>query len=215
MSDVRLTALDPSDSSVVPVACNDKGELLLQDPPTFDGNLDGNLSVSGNATFQGGYATDHGTDISGGGFYYRDDSGGSSTGVHIFAGGTSSANEVISLAANGSASFAGGATTISASGAFTVKRAAPTNDCFTGMQSDEITSHIKASGSAQFGGEVTVTSNSQQWVLTEVNGICHMVSASLMDDPGFSVNSLRDVFGELDELKSLVQTIIKSRKESD
>ena len=29
MADVRLTAINPEDSQVYPVACNDKGELLL------------------------------------------------------------------------------------------------------------------------------------------------------------------------------------------
>ena len=32
MADVRLTATNPVDSSVVPVACNEKGELLLEQP---------------------------------------------------------------------------------------------------------------------------------------------------------------------------------------
>ena len=32
MADVRLTATNPEDSSVVPVACNAKGELLLEEP---------------------------------------------------------------------------------------------------------------------------------------------------------------------------------------
>ena len=32
MDDVRLTATNPEDSSVVPVACNSKGELLLEEP---------------------------------------------------------------------------------------------------------------------------------------------------------------------------------------
>ena len=32
MADVRLTATNPEDSSVVPVACNSKGELLLEEP---------------------------------------------------------------------------------------------------------------------------------------------------------------------------------------
>ena len=32
MTDVRLTATNPEDSSVVPVACNAKGELLLEEP---------------------------------------------------------------------------------------------------------------------------------------------------------------------------------------
>ena len=32
MADVRLTATNPEDSSIVPVACNSKGELLLEEP---------------------------------------------------------------------------------------------------------------------------------------------------------------------------------------
>ena len=32
MTDVRLTATNPEDSSVVPVACNEKGELKLEEP---------------------------------------------------------------------------------------------------------------------------------------------------------------------------------------
>jgi len=32
MEDVRLTATNPADSSIVPVACNDRGELLLEEP---------------------------------------------------------------------------------------------------------------------------------------------------------------------------------------
>ena len=32
MEDVRLTATNPADSSIVPVACNDKGEILLEEP---------------------------------------------------------------------------------------------------------------------------------------------------------------------------------------
>ena len=53
MTDVRLVVTNPEDSSVVPAACNAKGELLLEEPITFDGNLDGDLSVSGSITAEG------------------------------------------------------------------------------------------------------------------------------------------------------------------
>jgi len=51
MTDVRLTATNPEDSSVVPVACNAKGELKLEEPidNSFDGSLDGDLTVAGSA----------------------------------------------------------------------------------------------------------------------------------------------------------------------
>ena len=37
MTDVRLTATNPEDSSVVPVACNEKGEILLAEPEVVEG----------------------------------------------------------------------------------------------------------------------------------------------------------------------------------
>ena len=56
MADVRLTAVNPEDSQVYPVACNDKGELLL-DSGGATGDLDvtGNLTVAGNTTGGGGW----------------------------------------------------------------------------------------------------------------------------------------------------------------
>ena len=53
MTDVRLTATNPEDSRVVPVACNEKGELKLEEPVVFDGNFDGDLNVTGSGTFEG------------------------------------------------------------------------------------------------------------------------------------------------------------------
>ena len=56
MSDVRLTATDPSDSSVVPVACNARGELLTVAPVIEkipnDVEIEGNLIVNGTITSQ-------------------------------------------------------------------------------------------------------------------------------------------------------------------
>jgi hypothetical protein len=54
MTDVRLTALNPEDSQVYPVACNSNGELLTDKVdigPDID--IEGNLSVGGSATFNG------------------------------------------------------------------------------------------------------------------------------------------------------------------
>ena len=58
MTDVRLTATTP-EGEVVPVLSNAKGELLLEEPivpPEFDGNLEGNLTVSGTGSFSSGAA---------------------------------------------------------------------------------------------------------------------------------------------------------------
>ena len=106
MSDVRLTATNPEDSSVVPVACNAKGELKLEEPiapPEFDGNLDGDLTVSGAGSFAAGSAQI----FSGGGAYFAET-------VDIASPATTGG---IRLSAAGSALFTGdlGAATLSTS----------------------------------------------------------------------------------------------------
>ena len=62
MSDVRLTATNPEDSSVVPVACNSRGELLVAEPVieeipndvsfTNDVSIAGKLTVGGDSSFK-------------------------------------------------------------------------------------------------------------------------------------------------------------------
>jgi len=58
MTDVRLTATNPEDSSVVPVACNSRGELLIEEVKVEaienDLVVDGNLAVSKPADAWGG-----------------------------------------------------------------------------------------------------------------------------------------------------------------
>ena len=57
MTDVRLTATNPEDSSVVPVACNSRGELLVEGSeggeylPLTGGDLTGPLTSTSSATF--------------------------------------------------------------------------------------------------------------------------------------------------------------------
>ena len=73
MADVRLTATNPEDSSVVPVACDAAGRLLLEEPQViegppgppgeqgppgqdgdpFSGNFAGDVNFGGSATFAG------------------------------------------------------------------------------------------------------------------------------------------------------------------
>ena len=65
MTDVRLTALNPVDSQVYPVACNDKGELLLEsNESTGNLNVQGDLTVTGTGSFVNGAA-----EIQGQGFF--------------------------------------------------------------------------------------------------------------------------------------------------
>lgn len=54
MTDVRLTALNPVDSQVYPVACNSSGELLVaQDDPGPDLLVEGDLTVNGSSALEG------------------------------------------------------------------------------------------------------------------------------------------------------------------
>ena len=52
MTDVRLTALNPVDSQVYPVACNTSGELIVEQvDPGPDLTVTGTLTVNGSSTF--------------------------------------------------------------------------------------------------------------------------------------------------------------------
>lgn len=54
MTDVRLTALNPVDSQVYPVACNTSGELLVaQDDPGPNLLVEGDLTVNGSSSLEG------------------------------------------------------------------------------------------------------------------------------------------------------------------
>ena len=115
MADVRLTATNPADSSVVPVACNEKGELKLEEIPdqSFDGNLQGDLTVSGRATFTEDVRVG-GKDI----FTYLWATGRLSinradneANEHVFRAGTLSNQENVIIKADGSATFAKKVTT--------------------------------------------------------------------------------------------------------
>ena len=54
MTDVRLTALNPVDSQVYPVACNTSGELLVAlDDPGPNLLVEGDLTVDGSSSFEG------------------------------------------------------------------------------------------------------------------------------------------------------------------
>ena len=113
MSDVRLTALNPADSSPVPVACDAAGKLLLQDvPPPFDGNLSGDLTVTGSGTFGGGSSVAGGSEIKDGdgqaAFVVNDGYGkGTLAGSAFVLQNTSGTNTVLFDTASGAATFEG------------------------------------------------------------------------------------------------------------
>ena len=167
MSDVRLTATNPEDSSAVPVACNDKGELLLQEIPdqSFDGDLEGDLTVTGDASVQGemyvgnfdaSSTSAYGVAVQPGGTIFVQRSIGLNGCVNVW-GGTS---ETAVIYSNGSAKFDGILNVGKdpdelgkyAPGYVDLNRAAGTSTVFQGALAGVPTTVIKASGSARFGG---------------------------------------------------------------
>jgi hypothetical protein len=112
MTDVRLTALNPVDSLVYPVACNTSGELIVADDgidylPLTGGQLTGPLTSTSSITVDGSIIAESG---------------------NVFIGGTSAGTADIALNANGSATFAAANNEIDATGQLTIKKAAPYTD---------------------------------------------------------------------------------------
>jgi hypothetical protein len=124
MTDVRLTALNPEDSQVYPVACNSSGELLVDKGDIGpDVDIEGDLSVGGSITAAGAIYVSE-----------LDESSSTSSGAIIGSGGSLYVQRVASAAATaktirsfhgtklkfsvdagGSASFAGDVTVASRS----------------------------------------------------------------------------------------------------
>lgn len=205
MSDVRLTATNPEDSSAVPVACNDKGELLLQEIPdySFDGDLEGNLTVSGTGSFSGtinggAFPDSAGYNLNSGGVIsVRRDGNDPNLPFFIGYSDTTLSNKV-QLNSDGSATFAGvvnAGSTSSLYGVIGVNSAADASDyaalygacvnpagrVFVGADvsdSNNITTKIYANGSASFaGGKAGFTADGNLWCTT-VRGDTVMLDAT-------------------------------------
>ena len=71
MTDVRLTATNPDDSSVVPVACNTRGELLIVEPVIAQ--IDNDVTITG--SLQAGTADDAGPSVINGVSFYNKSGG--------------------------------------------------------------------------------------------------------------------------------------------
>ena len=183
MADVRLTAVNPEDSQVYPVACNDKGELLLQST-NGDFDVPGNLTVAGTAEFAKSIASEtfDQNSATGSGYQLYVDStlgqitaqapsttAGISALIRTYHGGDNTS----SISADGSATFAGDvkaslfdlSNNTTAKGArigqfgVTVQRAvtggSSVDTVFTGFRGSTQTSSISADGSASFAENVT------------------------------------------------------------
>ena len=166
MTDVRLTAVNPEDSQVYPVACNDKGELLL-DSGGASGDLDvtGNLTVAGSATL-GAYPNGNGmsVDATYGVISARNDQPSATNGTQqafrVYTGGQSQAEITAAINANGSATFARNKASISSTGAVTVYRDTTSpSHLLASLRSDiggteSTVASVAANGSALFNSRV-------------------------------------------------------------
>jgi len=114
MTDVRLTAINPVDSQVYPVACNSNGELIVdREDPGPDLTVTGDLTVDGVGSFAAGNFNIQTWGIAGNGDLDLYGSTTSSYGWRLTSGanlisGTSYASPLISLnGTTGSANFSG------------------------------------------------------------------------------------------------------------
>ena len=231
MTDVRLTATNPEDSSVVPVACNAKGELLLEETPAFDGTVDGDLNVSGSATFAGAVQIDDRLTVQN-----LVDPDYAINVARSAAGDFSTAGSKNLLIASGGISL-GGVSSGAQIGwnvggikedAYLAFGGDYVNPFFTfsddlrfgttpALTLTEPTILLKREGTATFAGDVVVGSRNKQWMLVEQNGLCHMVEqlrATTADlvAPAVAYPPLRDVFAELDAIeKALGEVMDKLR----
>ena len=180
MTDIRLTALNPEDSTVVPVACNSSGELLVgnREPIGPDLNLEGDLSVGGSASVDGNVLSSNASvDKTCFAAYVNNASAGPNAGgllisVNQYSGATpyaikgerSDGTETFKVSASGSGSFSGG---ITAADNIAVTRTLGTSACYVGEQNGVATSYILADGSAQFAsGNAGFTAEGYLWCTT-------------------------------------------------
>jgi hypothetical protein len=221
MTDVRLTALNPEDSQVYPVACNSSGELKLEKQATFDGNLDGDLTVTGSAFFVDGAAhfansgkleiKRNETDTTAANrnpcFVVKDSATNADSAWfasdYVRIGGKVASSPNIELNKDGSANFSG---VVSTAGAYVVNAPANTGeDIFLAIQGGNPTVFINSNGSATFLGDVVIGSRNKQWMLVEQGGLCHMVEQARTKA---EYPKLRDVFQELNTIERCLEEVM-------
>ena len=178
MADVRLTAINPEDSQVYPVACNDKGELLL-DSGGASGDLDvtGNLTVDGTGQFGSSVTSDFGF-LAGGNagtttegvkvtFQGAIHASNSSDSIYLWngyrtgGGDIGAGNPTSSISSNGSATFAKGGLTIDSTGQMSAYASVGDQAYFKirDVADSKWATLLYGDGSASFATDVTITDN--------------------------------------------------------
>ena len=231
MTDVRLTATNPEDSSVVPVACNAKGELKLEEVPTFDGNLEGDLHLEGDliintdkitldATGGGGMFSDEiqiNSDTTSG-YFARFYSGGNSVLMieeTADAGGVPSKSAIVrigkggpgrSIAASGGAEFAGN---VNSNSNVIIEGLSSQNGFYARVgNSGEWGAKILADGAVVFAGnKAGFTSQGLLWCTTERGDTVKLTAtvggAGMWEayTPPSRISDLKDKWSEKDVIR--------------
>lgn len=213
MSDVRLVATNPEDSSVVPVACNTNGELVVEKPVIteidndvdFHGDvlIDGALTVTGESslgqsTFDGNASFLNGTVSFANSAFTISSSGHAETSGDYQAGGNPDNGAQIGIRCLASGTMLAAN---SSSGAIWAG--------FT-QGSGATTSVILADGTAQFKGNVTIGSNGSTWMIVESNGVAHLVNqgSKLSEAKNTEIPQLRDLPAELTMIEQQLQRVM-------
>tara|TARA_B100001063_G_scaffold247043_1_gene289659 strand:+ start:3090 stop:3797 length:708 start_codon:yes stop_codon:yes gene_type:complete len=105
MTDVRLTALNPVDSQVYPVACNTSGELLVADGGP-DLTVTGDLTVDGSSTFADGNITLNKV-TNGSNLNLRNDASTAEGVIEVYKGGFTASDRTVLIDNDGTATFEG------------------------------------------------------------------------------------------------------------
>ena len=223
MTDVRLTALNPEDSKVYPVACNSSGELITTKSGDINLDVPGNLDVGGAIT-AGGVRSNEGFVV------YPSDDNAYALGIRNAADNMWGAY----ITATGSAVFAGGKAKIVSSGRtdigsdgtpivgpalygvcdvdeaywaaanFRNTGTGPALICRTAAGSDGF--RVESDGSGTFSGEVVIGSRGQQWLIRESNGVAMLVEKTRR------VAEVRDLPRELDLVEAALSEIMEKLK---
>ncbi len=229
MTDVRLTATTTT-GEVVYILANAKGELKLEEPiapPEFDGNLDGDLNVTGSAEFAGtlqvggdpfpGTAT---------GFSAYNDGSiviSSTSGGSIFRGYTTGTNVATStIFANGAASFVTSQFSIEADAATEIHRAVTDTSKINvqhtlrgGYKTPGGTNQTKwailADGGATFKSDVVIGSRGTQWLIRESNGVAMLIEQTRRQQQPREIK-VRDLPRELDLVEAALNEIMGKLK---
>ena len=198
MSDVRLTALNPADSQVYPVACNDKGEILLDNPinpadyvSVTGDNMTGDLTLgtdkitldatAGSAEFAG--------NVTGGGYFYT-----TGDGSYVVIDRTNTTNVAEALAN------------------FTSDRGSFSITADGGVTS---TGNFNTDGGATFAGDVIIGSRNKKWMIVESNGLAHLVEQTMVTSqsgeqpPAKEYPELRDIPTELDLIEQALGDVME------